>query len=92
MQLWDQAGLPRPVGGTQPRPYDFRHHFAYADLERWMSDGTDVTAMLPCLARYMGHATFDSTYYYIHTRPATSSTLAQPSPREPVAGVCCTSR
>ena len=68
-RIWDQAGLPRPVGGTQPRPYDFRHHFAYANLERWMSDGTDVTAMLPYLARYMGHATFDSTYYYIHTSP-----------------------
>ena len=25
--------------------------------------------MLPYLARYMGHATFDSTYYYIHTSP-----------------------
>lgn len=68
-RIWDQAGLPRPAGGKQPRPYDFRHHFAYANLERWMTDGTDVTAMLPYLARYMGHATFDSTYYYIHTSP-----------------------
>ena len=25
--------------------------------------------MLPYLARYMGHATFDSTYYYVHTSP-----------------------
>lgn len=24
-RIWDQAGLPRPVGGQQPRPYDFRH-------------------------------------------------------------------
>jgi integrase len=68
-RIWDQACLPRPVGGQQPRPYDFRHHFAYANIERWMRHGTDVTAMLPYLARYMGHASVDSTYYYIHTSP-----------------------
>ena len=38
-RIWDQAGLPRPAGGQQPRPYDFRHHFAYANVERWMSAG-----------------------------------------------------
>jgi len=68
-RIWDQAGLPRPVGGQQPRPYDLRHHFAYANVERWMRQGVDVTAMLPYLARYMGHASLDSTYYYIHTSP-----------------------
>lgn len=68
-RIWDQAGLRRPVDGQQPRPYDFRHHFAYANIERWMRRGDDVTAMLPYLARYMGHATIESTYYYIHTSP-----------------------
>jgi integrase len=68
-RIWDQAGLPRPAGGTAPRPYDFRHHFAYANLERWMSQGKDVTALLPYLSRYMGHATLASTYYYVHTSP-----------------------
>ena len=68
-RIWDQAGLPRLTGGQQPRPYDFRHHFAYANIERWMLRGTDVTAMLPYLARYMGHATVESSYYYIHTSP-----------------------
>lgn len=68
-RIWDQAMLPRPAGGQQPRPYDFRHHFAYANIERWMTRGTDVTAMLPYLARYMGHTTIESTYYYIHTSP-----------------------
>ena len=68
-RIWDQAGLPRPVGGRQPRPYDFRHHFAYANVERWMAQGKDVTAMLPYLARYMGHASIESSFYYIHTSP-----------------------
>ncbi|MGH3504789.1 MAG: tyrosine-type recombinase/integrase [Nocardioidaceae bacterium] len=68
-RIWDQAGLPRPAGGTPPRPYAFRHHFAYANLERWMSQGKDVAALLPYLSRYMGHTTLESTYYYVHTSP-----------------------
>lgn len=68
-RIWDAAGLPRPDGGPRPRPYDFRHHFAYANIERWMRDGEDVAALLPYLSRYMGHATFESTYYYVHTSP-----------------------
>lgn len=68
-RIWDQAGLAGPVGGQQPTPYAFRHHFAYANVERWMAQGKDVMAMLPYLARYMGHASIESTFYYIHTSP-----------------------
>ena len=68
-RIWDRAGLPRQADGQRPRPYDFRHHFAYANIERWMTQGIDVAAMLPYLSTYMGHATVESTYYYIHTSP-----------------------
>jgi len=68
-RIWDAAGLPRQAGGQRPRPYDFRHHFAYTNIQRWMTQGIDVTAMLPYLSTYMGHATVESTYYYIHTSP-----------------------
>lgn len=68
-RIWDTADLGRPEGGQRPRPYDFRHHFAYANIERWMAQGVDVGAMLPYLSAYMGHATLESTYYYIHTSP-----------------------
>jgi integrase len=68
-RIWDRAGLARPTDGQQPRPYDLRHHFAYAGIERWMRQGKDVTSMLPYLSRYMGHATFASTYYYVQTSP-----------------------
>ena len=66
-RIWDQAGLARPIAGQQPSPYDLRHHFAYANVDRWMAQGKDVMAMLPYLARYMGHTDIESTYYYIHT-------------------------
>ncbi len=68
-RIWKQAGLPLSVGGKQPHPYSFRHHFAYANIERWMAEGRDINAMMPYLSRYMGHATLDSTFYYIHTSP-----------------------
>jgi integrase len=68
-RIWDHAGLARPLRGRPPRPYDFRHHFAYANIERWRHNGQDIGSLLPYLSRYMGHATFDSTYYYIHTAP-----------------------
>lgn len=76
-RIWDEAELQRPTNGQRPRPYDFRHHFAYANIERWMTQGRDITAMLPYLSRYMGHATIDSTYYYIHTSPDFMEAYAQ---------------
>ena len=33
--------------------------------------------MLPYLSRYMGHASFDSTCYYIHTSPDFMAAYAQ---------------
>lgn len=68
-RIWRAAGLPESKDGRKPRPYCFRHRFAYANLERWRAEGVDASAMLPYLARCMGHATFDSTYYYVHTSP-----------------------
>jgi len=41
-----------------------------------MTQGTNVAAMLPYLSVYMGHATVESTYYYIHTSPDFMDTYA----------------
>jgi len=68
-QVWDAAGLDRPVGGRQPRPYDFRHRFAFANIERWTAAGEDVMAKIPFLMRYMGHSSLESTLYYLHISP-----------------------
>ena len=66
--IWLAAGLKRD-GKVKPRAYDFRHHFACANIMRWLSEGKDIHAMLPYLMRYMGHSSLDSTYYYIHLIP-----------------------
>lgn len=66
--IWTAAGLKRD-GRVKPRAYDFRHHFACANIMRWSSEGKDIHAMLPYLMRYMGHSSLESTYYYIHLIP-----------------------
>ena len=75
MPAWCSAASGRGPGSSghkpakRPRPYDFRHRFAFANIERWTRDGVDVMAMLPYLAAYMGHAGIDSTLYYVHASP-----------------------
>ena len=68
-RIWAAAGLTDPPNGRRATPYALRHRFAYANIERWQAEGTDVMAMLPYLSRYMGHASVDSTMYYVHTSP-----------------------
>jgi len=75
-QLWDAAGL-RRKSSKQPRAYDFRYHFAFANVNRWVRDGLDVNAMLPYLMRYMGHSSLESTSYYIHLVPEFFSTYTK---------------
>ncbi|MCC8128313.1 MAG: tyrosine-type recombinase/integrase [Clostridiales bacterium] len=55
--------------GNLPRIYDFRHHFAWATINRWAREGTDVNAMIPYLMRYMGHNCIKHTLYYFRFVP-----------------------
>jgi integrase len=64
--IWCLAGLARPAEGPTPRPYSFRHHFAFANIARWARLGMDIGTMAPYLSRFMGHSSLQSTYYYIH--------------------------
>ncbi len=67
-KIWLNAGL-NYSGTVKPRAYDFRHHFACANLIRWSKEKKDINAMLPYLMKYMGHSSIVSTYYYIHLLP-----------------------
>lgn len=68
IRIWHEA-FPDFVRKGRPRVYDFRHHFAYANINRWVAEGKDVNAMIPYLVRYMGHKTLDETLYYFHFVP-----------------------
>jgi integrase len=67
-RFWMKA-FPGFVLTSRPRAYDFRHHFVWANLNRWASEGIDVNAMLPYLARYMGHQNINNTLYYFRFVP-----------------------
>lgn len=67
-RFWKLA-FPDFTGDIYPRAYDFRHHFAWANINRWAADGMDVNVMLPYLMRYMGHQTVKQTLYYFHFVP-----------------------
>lgn len=70
-----KAGI-ETSGEHPPRLYDFRHTFATHRLYQWMREGKDITAMLPYLSAYMGHAQLSDTYYYIHLVPGLFEKMA----------------
>ena len=51
--------------GRAPRLHDLRHGFAVEALRRGYDAGMNAQAMLPRLARYMGHAGARYTHYYL---------------------------
>lgn len=72
---WSKTNIPQ-FGENAPRIYDFRHTFATHRLYQWMREGKDLTAMLPYLSAYMGHAQLSDTYYYIHLVPEFFETVS----------------
>lgn len=67
-RFWREA-FPEFEITTRPRAYDFRHHFAWSNLNRWAAEGLDLNVMLPYLMRYMGHQSVSETLYYFHFVP-----------------------
>ena len=39
--------------------------FNYDDLQKWITEGADLTAMMPILSTYMGHNGIRSTAQYL---------------------------
>lgn len=67
-KFWLQA-FPNTDKESIPRAYDLRHHFAWANLNRWVTEGEDINTQLPYLMRYMGHKNIKETLYYFHFVP-----------------------
>jgi len=55
-----------------PRTHDLRHTFAVRTLLDWIRAGKDVDVEMPALTAYLGHATPDSTYWYLSAVPELS--------------------
>lgn len=66
--FWKEA-FPEFIRTTRPRAYDFRHHFVWANLNKWAAEGFDLNVMIAYLMKYMGHQTINETLYYFRFVP-----------------------
>jgi integrase/recombinase XerD len=64
-----EAGIAAAPGRRRPRIHDLRHGFAVSTLIDWYRAGADVPASMPRLTTYLGHATPESTYWYLQAAP-----------------------
>lgn len=79
LNIWYKAFPEKKDDGVSVRAYDFRHHFAYANMNRWLKEEKDVNAMLPYLMKYMGHQDIENTLYYFHLVPDIYDTIVRKS-------------
>lgn len=61
------------------RPYDFRHHFVYENINRWLRDGKDGNVMIYYLMQVTGHKTTNELFYYFHLVPEIYETIKKMS-------------
>lgn len=69
LKIWYTAFPEKKYDGVSIRAYDVRHHFAYANMNRWLREDKDINVMLPYLMKYMGHQEIEDTLYYFHLVP-----------------------
>ncbi len=62
-------GLERIHSGRRPRIHDLRHTFATRALEESPEGRDDIGRHMLALSTYMGHATVQSTYWYLQVTP-----------------------
>ena len=63
------VGLRAPQDTHGPRLHDFRHRFAMETLIRWYQSGQDPEQRLPVLSAYLGHVSYQCTYWYLSNSP-----------------------
>lgn len=58
-------------------PYAFRHHYAVANINKWIDEGFDFYDKLVYLSKSMGHCDLESTKSYYSLVPAISNILKE---------------
>ena len=58
-------GISHGGKGHGPRLHDLRHTYAVHVLQKWISNGNDLTSMIPMLSTYMGHKSVRATSRYL---------------------------
>ncbi len=72
-ELWDG------VSQSYARAYDLRHHYATANINKWLDVGYDFFDKLTYLSKSMGHRSLESTAYYYSLVPSLASALSAKS-------------
>ena len=69
LRLLKTIGLERTPNGRRPRIHDLRHTFATRALEESPEGRDSIGRHMLALSTYMGHATIQSTYWYLQVTP-----------------------
>lgn len=59
----------------KPTVHDLRHSYVVRRINVWMEQGLDFDQMLPYLSKFLGHRTFNETYYYYHYAEEAAKTI-----------------
>lgn len=73
-KFWEKT--PSAVGrATKPTVHDLRHTFVVDRINLWLEQGIDFHRMLPYLSRFLGHRSFNETFYYYHYAQEAAETI-----------------
>lgn len=64
------------TAAAAPVSIRFDNTFAVSRLRKWQDEGADVSACVPHLAVYLGHAAIEDTYWYLTATPELLNTAS----------------
>lgn len=67
----------RKVNTAHATAYEFRHHYAVANINQWAGYGFEFYDKLVYLSKSMGHTTLESTKYYYSIVPGLSEIIRE---------------
>ncbi len=70
-ELWNK------YNNSHATAYEFRHHYAIENINRWTGEGFGFDAKLLYLSKSMGHSTLESTKYYYSLVPGMAGILEE---------------
>lgn len=60
-----------------PTTHCLRHAYVVKRIDLWRQQGMDFEHMLPYLSRFLGHKSFDESYYYYHLTEESVRTIRE---------------
>lgn len=73
-RCWQKTSF-APGCDRNPTTHCLRHAYVVNRINLWREQGLDFKHMLPYLSRFLGHKSFDETYYYYHYAEEAARTI-----------------